>query len=245
MCGIAGYITENRKSNKLQSVYKDILVDSVSRGHDATGLACTTAKGKVVVAKYPLPSPVFVKTLKYSEAMDKKPVSVIGHVRAATKGSPLHSKNNHPILSGNIVGVHNGSIRNDEYLTNHFELNRHAQVDSEVVFALLDKLDKLDPKGIKQVTALLDGAYALAFQHAEEPNKVWLVRGPGRPMVIAEDEKLQIIWFASEERFIKNAYIKNKLLTSRLKVHTMFQNEVIMLSLGVKQVVNEQLALSL
>ena len=215
----------------MQKIYKDILTASVSRGHDATGIAATMSDGKIRVSKAPNPSPLFVNDAAYKVVMDANPVTVIGHVRAATKGSPLINNNNHPILAGNIVGVHNGVIRNDDYLTKHYHLKRYAEVDSEVVFSLLEKLGPLTKTGIQRALSVLDGQYALAFQHAEQPGKIWLVRGPGRPLVIARDIKLNTTWFASEAKFILRAYRLNNRSTLNLEIGEMEEGDVMSISL--------------
>lgn len=149
---------------------------------------------------------------------------------AATKGSPMINGNNHPILAGSIVGVHNGVIQNDEYLTKHYSLKRSAIVDSEVVFRLLDKLGPLDKAGIQRVLSLIKGQYALAFQYAVQPEKIWLVRGPGRPLVVTRDSKLNTMWFASEANFIFRAYRFNHRSTLALEIGEMEEGNIMSIS---------------
>lgn len=228
MCGIAGFVTgETKKPKLIYNIYKEILALSVRRGRDATGIAATMKTGEIIVSKHPAPSPVFVYKEAFQGVMDCNPVAVIGHVRAGTKGSPYVNANNHPIIAGNIVGVHNGVIQNDDELTQNFELKRNALVDSEVIFALLEKLGPLDKVGIQRVTALLDGAYALAFQHAGKPGEIWLVRGPGRPLVIGYDTRLHTTWFASEARFITEAYKYTRVSKVGLEIGEMEENEIV------------------
>ena len=226
MCGIAGFVTGGKSPKTVQKLYKDILTLSVKRGRDATGIAATMSNGKIKVSKDPVPSPIFVRDAAYKVIMDKNPRAVIGHVRAATKGSPFVNKNNHPILAGNIVGVHNGGIHNDDYLTKHYNLTRRALVDSEVIFALLNKVDVLDKESIQRALSVLDGNYALAFQHAEQPDKIWLVRGPGRPLVIVRDKKLNTVWFVSESDFIIKAYRMNRRSIRELEIGEMEEGDV-------------------
>ena len=180
------------------------------------------------IAKGAVAAPKFVEGPLYQEVMGRQPVAVIGHVRAATKGSAHINKNNHPIVFGQIVGVHNGVIRNDEYLTKHYAVKRNAVVDSEVVFALLDKLDRLDRPSIERVLALLDGYYALVFQNVKEPGKVWLVKGPGRPLVVGYDTRLHTAWFASEEEFITRAYRRGHVSREGLQMGEMMEGELLL-----------------
>lgn len=230
MCGIAGFITKERKRAWLvHMIYKEILMDSVRRGHDATGIAATMGNGEIIVSKQPLPSPLFVHKSDYQDIIDRNPVTVIGHTRAWVKGDPSDNNNNHPITSGNIIGVHNGVIRNDEDLTQQFKLPRNAAVDSEVIFALLNKLGPINKANIQRVLDLLDGAYALAFQETDKPEKVWLVRGPGRPLAVGYDTRLRTAWFASELRFIVDAYRFLHVSKAGLYIRDMSENEIVYL----------------
>ncbi|KLU61751.1 glutamine--fructose-6-phosphate aminotransferase [Peptococcaceae bacterium CEB3] len=232
MCGIAGFITGERAKTKrtlIYNVYKEMLALSISRGRDATGIAATMKTGEIAIAKNPTPSPVYVYKELFQDIMSRNPVAVVGHVRAGTKGSRYINANNHPIIAGNIVGVHNGVIHNDNYLTKHFELNRSAEVDSEVVFALLNKLGALDKINIQRVITFLDGAFALAFQHVEHPGQIWLVRGPGRPLVMGHDVRLNTTWFASEARFIVEAYRNIRVSKTGLEIGAMDEGEVVCL----------------
>ena len=43
---------------------------------------------------------------------------------------------NHPIRAGIVIGTHNGTIYNADYLFRPFKLRRFAQVDSEPLFCL-------------------------------------------------------------------------------------------------------------
>lgn len=238
MCGIAGFVTGTQNPKKIYKIFKEMLALSVRRGFDATGLAATLPNGIISIAKGPFPATRFVDNLVYRGAMSRQPVVVIGHVRAATKGSPFNNKNNHPIKAGKIVGVHNGVIRNDDYLTKHYDLKRNALVDSEVIFALLNKLDILDRSGIERVLSLLDGYYALAFQNVKDPGRIWLVKGPGRPLVVGYDTRLQTAWFASEAEFIVNAYRNSHILREGLQIGEMQDGDV--MSIEGIHLLNEQ-----
>src|SRR4029079_13308166 len=64
------------------------------------------------------------------------------HVRDYTKGHSRVLANNHPIRHGAIVGIHNGTIDNDD---EQFAADGHARaelcmpVDSELIFALAEQ----------------------------------------------------------------------------------------------------------
>ena len=230
MCGIAGFLTKGSHPKTISRIYTELLVRSVRRGYDATGIAITLANGKMAVAKGPIPSPKFVEDAIYKEVINRQPVSVTGHTRAATKGSPQDNRNNHPLVSGKIVGVHNGTLTNEGYLTRRYNLKRKAEVDSEVIFAILDRIKLLNEESIRQTLSLLEGTYALAFQNGKQPQVIWLVRGPGRPLVVGYDTRLETTWFASEAAFILKAYKTSWIKTKDLEIHEMREGEILSLS---------------
>ena len=64
------------------------------------------------------------------------------HTRYATQGIPEWNDNNHPIITGSVVGVHNGHVSNDDWMFKCVEDYvgndvRIAHVDSEAIFAAL------------------------------------------------------------------------------------------------------------
>lgn len=77
----------------------------------------------------------FIRSL----SMPRRAQTAILHTRFWTKGSPKNNANNHPIPVGNIIGVHNGGVYNDDELFTDMGLldRRVAQVDSEAIFATL------------------------------------------------------------------------------------------------------------
>ena len=52
------------------------------------------------------------------------------------RGGERINRNNHPIRAGDVIGTHNGTIYNADYLFRRFKLPRFAQVDSELLFCL-------------------------------------------------------------------------------------------------------------
>jgi glucosamine 6-phosphate synthetase-like amidotransferase/phosphosugar isomerase protein len=137
-----------------------------------------------------------------------KPIQMIGHCRWPTQGSPLNNDNNHPIVCGRIVGIHNGCIGNDSTLFDSYagDFERIAEVDSEIIFQLINSYneelqDMAD--AIRTTAGLLTGSYACAAINAENPYMLWLFRN-GSPCEIIEYSKGVII-FSTSERFIKKA----------------------------------------
>lgn len=150
----------------------------------------------------------WVKTL----SMHRKTRAAILHTRMWTQGRPENNDNNHPIRSGNVVGVHNGGIWNDDSLWDLLpEGSRQAEVDSEVIFALLDKgHDALkDVQGIAHDVDLLEyltGSAAIAYMlEDEDPSIVHLARVSGSPLAVAQTDAGSLIFASLPEVIVEAA----------------------------------------
>jgi len=152
MCGIVGVfplnvqgLTVDERTRRIAAafIHNEILLNTLPRGKDATGIACSFGKregheddqNEHFILKQPVPVTDFVTndgTGARYESQDKianlkavlkatanlnRPLNhIIGHCRLGTKGSEYLYLNNHPIEVGNIVGIHNGGIRNADKL---------------------------------------------------------------------------------------------------------------------------------
>lgn len=136
--------------------------------------------------------------------------SLIGHARLPTQGTIYNNFNNHPIVTNNIIGVHNGIISNDHQLFKGFKkrFKRIAQVDSEIIFQLVAHFSKKRTintiDAIKESSLYLKGSYACAMQNANHPYNLYLFRSsnPIRVMLI---KSLGVVMFATREHFIIKA----------------------------------------
>jgi glucosamine 6-phosphate synthetase-like amidotransferase/phosphosugar isomerase protein len=177
MCGIFGIIYYGSttlpplQAASLRTLTSKLLLAAEMRGKDASGVAILTGND-VVVYKAPLNASRLLKTNGYENVSTKINAdfhAIIGHARAQTKGTYKNNRNNHPIIADKIVGVHNGMINNDDslFLQNKNVLVRAAQVDSEIIFRLLNHFlcnpDTTLIKAVQSTTKLLTGSYACAF----------------------------------------------------------------------------------
>lgn len=141
--------------------------------------------------------------------------SVLGHCRKKTKGTETNNNNNHPIIVGDIVGVHNGGVDNDAKIfdlhKNDFE--RIGEVDSEAIFQLMNLLHPKDKVGDEQFVKSVaqrvqignwtkDGTSAIAF-HKKYPGVIYGFRKGARPLEIAFSKNLGVIFVISEQKFLK------------------------------------------
>jgi len=182
MCGIAGFCLAKEEQINAKKLSMALLKQIVTRGEDATGAAWVqsdkaTKKATIAVSKAPVPAYNFEQ---YISTMPTGVKRAILHTRWATKGSPQNNLNNHPIVSGKIVGVHNGVLSNDDAVFNYFSEARKAQVDSEAAFALLNRT-KYSPA---QVLQSLRGRASLAWLDARDKRDLHLARVEGSPLAI-------------------------------------------------------------
>lgn len=129
--------------------------------------------------------------------IDKDAKWFILHTRFATHGSPQDNLNNHPILHDNIVGIHNGILRNHEEILK--ETGRHddgSEVDSEAIFAAVNKWGLQN--GLKRVK----GDMVAVFADARRPEFLYIARSHGRQVTLGWTDKGNII-FASEIQALK------------------------------------------
>ena len=194
MCGIAGFCLSKDEHINARRVSMALLNQIVTRGEDATGAAWVQSdkaskKATIAVSKAPTPAYLFDPYLK---GMPNNSKRVILHTRWATQGTPQNNLNNHPIVSGKIVGVHNGVLSNDRQVFDYFRETRKAQVDSEAAFALLNRTT-YSPA---QVLRSLKGRAALAWLDARDKRDLHLARIDGSPLAIGTTVKGSL-FFAS------------------------------------------------
>lgn len=156
MCGIFGGIKNVKPEN-----LKILGICNEDRGTDATGFfdADTWVKDSVSFREFILAdTDELIKNFKGY---------LVGHTRFATTGAKT-TRNAHPFAFGNILGVHNGMIRNFDTLKKRHKCPE-LECDSEIIFYLLDK------KGIEGLKEIV-GYYALVWADANNPNKLYFIQ---------------------------------------------------------------------
>lgn len=209
MCGIAGFVLDRRERSQaeLEGIREDfgtLLAATEIRGRDAAGAFVLNSDGARYL-KQPGPAskliaqPCFWQLL---DAVDNNTIGVVGHTRWATHGDPADNGNNHPLVAGPIIGVHNGVIHNYRQLRG--EVGAAAEVDSEVIFRVLRRHSngRVRPRGIRKALARLRGDYAIAFAHLGHPT-IWLCRNH-RPLVIARDYERGVLCFGSQADLLRS-----------------------------------------
>ena len=182
MCGIVGAIAGRQ--------VHDILLEGLRRleyrGYDSAGIAVLSADGALERRR------AVGKVSALEAALEGVALTGslgIAHTRWATHGRPLEH-NAHPHMSGNrLAVVHNGIIENYERLKLELEAegyNFTSETDTEAVAHLVAReFERCNDllTAVEAVIARLDGAYALAVVHADEPETLIGAR-KGSPLVV-------------------------------------------------------------
>ena len=183
MCGICGVIGSDVK-NKVEQ-FKRLLLQNESRGRMATGVIVVQKDGQNIYwaktnakASVALYHSEFKRIFGY---VDENTYAIIGHTRNASKGSPKELVNNHPIIVGNVLGVHNGVIYNDYELYAEKKFARNGEVDSEIIFALLNNVTGFTTgreyrEKCARELAQLTGWATIVWADLRVPNRVLFMR---------------------------------------------------------------------
>jgi glutamine phosphoribosylpyrophosphate amidotransferase len=214
VCGIAGYSLGNGSGVDRTLAAQALLAGIAERGADAVGYAYR-AGATVSVHKQRTGASSLLDCMALPAATD----GVLVHVRDYTKGHPSILANNHPIRHGNVVGIHNGIVANDDELFARHGLERaepEMTVDSEAIFALVDELGT-SPETLEQLV----GVIAAAWADEREPGVLHLARGIGRPLWIARGR--HEVLFASTrsalevaEQALRTTFLKSQVDEGRL-----------------------------
>jgi hypothetical protein len=158
-----------------------------------------------------------MQTRGYSDALNliranKNFRYAIGHTRAETKGSNKFNENNHPIVAGRVIGIHNGCIHNDDKLFAKYaedHMRRAGQVDSEIIFRLIEhELNRSESivGAVRLAHEQLEGSYACAFIDTENPRYVTLFRDNSwNDIILFDYNKSSMAAFASTEYILGRA----------------------------------------
>lgn len=218
MCGLTGVLLY--PSQRSPQTWRDIidittanLVFNEERGRSAAGIATIQEDGSYQLFKQPVPATDLVKMDGYEQVISSigsETVCILGHTRMPTKGSPWRNVNNHPLLTGHVIGVHNGIIRNDDRLFLSQGVPRLAEVDSEIIFQLINTVDPISNNGrylprIKEQVDLLEGTFATLSIDLRNPAGL-LVLKHLRPLCIHYEEKWQALFFSSRYIFLRKAF---------------------------------------
>lgn len=215
MCGIAGYnlTLDDLVNVNTTNLAIDLLHQIESRGTDATG-AAWWEDGTLMVQKDGMRARWFTEFMEMPNGVR----NAILHTRFGTKGHESNNDNNHPIVTGKIVGVHNGCIYNDDELFKEMGLDEYriAQVDTEAIFASIAYGSLTSPGGtprlandLKGVLEKIEGSAAIAWFEIEGDDSIMhAARLSSSPFYYGHTASGSFI-FASERDHLKKACDNN------------------------------------
>ena len=207
MCGIAGFSLSPDSTVDRTLAAQALLAGIAERGADAVGYAHRSPSGRVQVTKLRGGASALLDELD----VPRETAQVLMHVRDFTKGPPEIAANNHPIRHGNVVGIHNGIIENDDALLARYRIERaepQMTVDSEAIFALMERREH-DARALSEMR----GAMAAAWVDERDPATLFLARGRLRPLWLGRSD--DGLYFASTQRALA---IAAAALKTRLEV---------------------------
>jgi len=225
MCGIFGIAIKpgaKLASASFYNLLEKLYVLSESRGKESAGLHLylpTVGEAWTVKGANPgselFKLEIFQETLRqglnqaYSDnsAFPVQPVIAIAHSRLVTNGSAALPENNQPVRWGAVTMIHNGIIVNVEKLwAENAHLERHAQVDTEVMSALLAEAMQHDFNpcaATRNLFSHIQGAASIAWVH-EEAASLTLATNTGDLYCALLPEGAGLV-FASEEYILQGA----------------------------------------
>ncbi len=224
MCGIVvalafGKLDEKNEAIRqglMQYLTTELLIATEERGKDATGAAILFDDGKYAGLKRGQRAADYLSV--FGEAKEwygsllkvwrehKAPSKIyMGHCRAATTGDKEDNENNHPIKIGNLIGIHNGVIKNPDEIFKKLGCKRDGKVDSESIFRLFDHYtnqgkEPFTTDMIQHIVNRLDGQFAITLFNADNPYQVPVFRD-GRPVEFILLKEFGILLMISEEKF--------------------------------------------
>jgi glucosamine 6-phosphate synthetase-like amidotransferase/phosphosugar isomerase protein len=213
MCGIATIALGKRSRGRipyplLRNVCRELMIELQPRGIDAAGIAVINEGAESKVFKMPLRPERLVVRPMYDEMLGRigpETNFIMLHARATTVGSTEDNFNNHPIITPPIVGIHNGTLYNEDQLFQRFnkDFEREGDVDSEVIFKLyLHFVEQgLSPKqAMSQAGSLLRGAFTGALVDMRNPAQMVMFKHE-RSLCVFRFPYYDMILAVSEARF--------------------------------------------
>lgn len=229
MCGIVGALAIGKLPKEQEAIRQkvirflttELMILTEDRGKDATGAVLLFNNGKYYGLKRGDRSTKFLSKFgvndeNYGSLLQlwkktRSPVKAfVGHCRATTVGVTTNNMNNHPIKVGNIVGIHNGTLKNDDEIFKNLECGRDADVDSEAIFRLAayytnNGEEPFTMEVIEEIVHRLEGSFSVIMFNGDNPDQVPVFRD-SRPMEFVFVKELATVFIISEQKFWNTAH---------------------------------------
>lgn len=228
MCGIVVGLCFGKLNKKDEEIRQkllryfttELMILTEERGKDATGAAilfndgefCGIKRGERVtdfLARFGESKDYYGSLLKiWRECEIERAARIfLGHCRQGTIGDKEENENNHPIKVGNLVGIHNGVIKNHDTIFQKLGCKRDGKVDSEAIFRLFEHFTNggKEPFTLdmcQEVVNRLDGQFAVSLFNADNLEQVPIFRD-GRPVELVLIKSYGIVFAISDNKFWK------------------------------------------
>ena len=223
MCGIFGIILNTQNSSRL-NIFKQatdfLFLKSESRGSDSTGILIQFGNS-IDILKGPIPASKFIKSKDYhhfwedikNKINDTKvnnkensSILIMGHTRMVTNGTNTNNAENQPFVKGNIIGIYNGIITNEQELWDQNpNISRETTTDTELLFGLIGQSfvnSKNLAQTYREILPSIEGSVAFGCLSTES-NDVLLGTNNGSLYVYQSPEQ-DLFLFVSEKTFISH-----------------------------------------
>jgi asparagine synthetase B (glutamine-hydrolysing) len=225
MCGIFGILL--RKGHALDAVRAGSLLAklyelSESRGKESAGLHVYLPEaGRAWTLKGAQRATALLASADYRRLLDgpvrealanraapAPPMALLAHSRLVTNGTAELPQNNQPVRWGHVSMVHNGICVNvDALWQQHPQLRRLAEVDTEVMAALVDAAQARGDDAAAATRSMfseLEGAASIAWVHDAAP-AVTLATNTGDLYFCDRLAEGGVVIFASERYILESA----------------------------------------
>lgn len=209
MCGLVGGVG-NLSVLRHREMIREMLIYDVVRGHHSTGVAFVkNDMSHHVVKKMGNPFELLDSKEFDNQFTSGQNWAMIGHNRWATKGK-VNKANAHPFQFDNVVGAHNGTLRDLTTLMDY----RRFEVDSEAL------MWNIENEGIVDTLPKIRGAFAITVYDQSEET-LFIARNSERPMHYCYTEDGKTMFWASEPWMLMVAADRNS-----IKIGEVFSLEV-------------------
>jgi len=216
MCGIAAFFfcpmpRPPEMLAEIQAAFTSNLLHNEERGRIATGAVLVQQDGTYNRVKMPIAASAFVKHPEYHAMLNQlsaRATCLLGHTREPTKGDPANNLNNHPLIIEHQIGVHNGHIANDDALFAQFGFPRLGEVDSEIIFRLLNHIPPGHPAYIDELArqaALLGGTFATISIDRRDPGALIVIKHK-KPLSLHYHAAWGALIFSSRYAFLRQTF---------------------------------------
>ena len=227
MCGIFGVSSKLSLQNNLDKIKHDInlfIQNSEIRGSDTFGISIKTNNQNCIYKTNEKPT-IAIKRDDYSSFLSEylknevnENIQIIGQTRLVTNGSKFSYQNNQPLISKNIIGVHNGIFTNLEKINEDKTINYESYNVKSDSLTFFEKLsDFADKKNFIDLylsyLKKIIGNYSISF-FVKNENKIYISSNCGTLYYYYDGD---FFCFGSERKIVEN-YIKQSILLHKKKI---------------------------